>query len=175
MHLQAQKWPRPQQTHRKIYAISNWSDSDDGKGDQARSNPIVIDITPGQEANIDPQPSTSYPYATTLIRRPNTSPNVLSLGGGRGNFPLANCTSVAKGCGRGFINRCDIPQTPPVHQEPVERNLAVVAPTDRVQTYEGSLAPSTSRKDLANWSWVRLGNTRARLTNNNNNNRMAET
>ena len=29
------------------------------------------------------------------------------------------------------------------------------------------LVPSKSRKDLANWSWVRLGNTRARLTNNN--------
>ena len=26
---------------------------------------------------------------------------------------------------------------------------------------------SKSRKDLANWSWVRLGNTRARFTNNN--------
>ena len=38
---------------------------------------------------------------------------------------------------------------------------------DRVQTYDGNLAPSKSRKDLANWSWVRLGNTRARLTINN--------
>ena len=27
--------------------------------------------------------------------------------------------------------------------------------------------PSKSRKDLANWSWVRLVNTIARLTNNN--------
>ena len=60
------------------------------------------------------------------------------------------------------------PQAPPVHQEPtVERNLAMVAPTDREQTYEGNLAPSKSRKDLANWSWVRLGNTRTRLTNYN--------
>ena len=34
---------------------------------------------------------------------------------------------------------------------------------------KGVLAPSTTRKDLANWSWVRLSNTRARLTNNNKN------
>ena len=27
--------------------------------------------------------------------------------------------------------------------------------------------PSKSRKDLANWTMVRLGNTRAKLTNNN--------
>ena len=48
------------------------------------------------------------------------------------------------------------------------RNLAIVAPIDRVQTYERNLAPSIARKDLANWSWVRLGNTRVRLTNNHN-------
>ena len=47
-----------------------------------------------------------------------------------------------------------------------------MAPNDRVQTYEGNLVPSKSRKDLANWTWVRLDNTGARLTNNNNNNRM---
>ena len=93
----------------------------------------------------------------------------MSLGRCRGNFPPANWTSVAKGHGHEFINRHNIPQTPPVHQEPVQKNLAVVAPTDRVQTYEGNLAPSTTRKDLANWSWVILSNTRARLTNNNNN------
>ena len=80
----------------------------------------------------------------------------MSLGRGRGNFPLVNWTSVAKGCGHGFINRCELPQAPPVHQEPVERNLAIVAPADRVKTYEGNIAPSTFRKDLANWSWVRL-------------------
>ena len=51
----------------------------------------------------------------------------------------------------------------------MKKNLVVVAPTDRVQTCEGNLVPSTTRKDLANWSWVRLSNTRARLTNNNNN------
>ena len=94
----------------------------------------------------------------------------MSLERDRGNFPLANWTTIAKGHECRFINECDIPQAPPVHQEPmVERNLVIVAPTDRVQTYEGNLAPSKSRNDLANWSWVKLGNTRARLTNNNNN------
>ena len=62
-----------------------------------------------------------------------------------------------------------MPEAHPVHEEPVERSVAVGAPTDRVQTYEGSLAPSTSRKDLANWSRVRLSNTTARLTNNDDN------
>ena len=65
---------------------------------------------------------------------------------GRGNFPLANWTSVAKGHGCEFINGHDIPQCPPVHQEPVERNLAVVAATDRVQTYEGNQALSTPER-----------------------------
>ena len=37
--------------------------------------------------------------------------------------------------------------------------------TQRVQRYKGDLAPSKSRKHLANWTWVRLGNTRAKLTN----------
>ena len=46
-----------------------------------------------------------------------------------------------------------------MQQEP-ERNLVVVAPTDRivhmdrVQTYEGDLALSRSRNSLGNWSWV---------------------
>ena len=111
MHSHAQKHPRPQQTHRKIDQKSDWSDSNDGKDDQARSNPIVIDITSDQEANIDPQPSTSNFSASMPLRRPNTYPIVLALGRGRGNFPLGNWTSVAKGCGCGFINRCDIPQT----------------------------------------------------------------
>ena len=80
----------------------------------------------------------------------------MSLGRGRGNFPLANWTCVAKGHGHGIINGCDTPQAPPVHQEPVEGNLAVVATTNRVQIYEGNLVPSTTRKDLANWSWQHL-------------------
>ena len=58
-----------------------------------------------------------------------------------------------------------MPQTPLVQQEP-EKILAVVVPTDRVQTYEGNLAPGKTRKPLANWTWVRLGDTMGRLTNN---------
>ena len=72
--------------------------------------------------------------ASTPLRRPNTYPKTLSSGRGRGNFPLANWTSAAKGCGCKFINGHDLPQAPPVQQEPVKRNLAIVAPTDRIQT-----------------------------------------
>ena len=93
---------------------------------------------------------------------------VLSFARGRGKFPLASSINVTKGCGCRLNSGCDLPQAPPVHPEPtLERNLAVVVHTDKVQMYEGNLAPSKSKKDLANWSWVRLGNTRARLTNNN--------
>ena len=74
------KWPRQQQTHRKIDIKSDWSDLDDGKDDQARSNPIVIDIILDQETTIDPQPSTSNFSASIPLRRPNTYPKVLSLG-----------------------------------------------------------------------------------------------
>ena len=69
---------------------------DNGKGDLVRSNLFVIDFTSDQEVNIDPQPSISSPSTSTPLRRPNTTPKVLSLGRGRGNFPLANWTSVAK-------------------------------------------------------------------------------
>ena len=95
---------------------------------------------------------------------PNTCPKVLSSGRGRGrgNFPIANWASSAKGCGCGINNRCDIPKTPPVQQEP-ERNLAVVTPTDRIQTYKGDLALARTRRPLANWTWVSLDNTWGRL------------
>ena len=56
-----------------------------------------------------------------------------------------------KGCGCRIINGHDTPQ-----QEP-EKNLAVVAPMDRIQTYEGDLAPARARNPLANWMWVSLG------------------
>ena len=80
--------------------------------------------------------------------------------------PFGKLDSVTKGHGCRHNSRCDISQAPPFlnNEEPItERNLTVVAPTDKVQTYEGNLAPSKSRKDLANWTWVRLGNTRSRL------------
>ena len=43
----------------------------------------------------------------------------------------------------------------------------MVAPTDRVQTYERNFAPGKTRKPLANWTLVGLGDTMGRLTNNN--------
>ena len=120
------------------------------------------------EVDMNQQPSSSTPSTSTTLRRPNILPRALSFGRGSGNFPLTNRTRVAEGCGCGFINGHDIPQTPPVNQEPtVERNSPIVAPANRVQTYEENLGPSKSRKDLANWTLVRLDNTRTRLTNNN--------
>ena len=173
MQAQAQKQPIQQQTCRKVNVGSNWSDMDDGRDNQARGRPVVVDSTSDYETDMDQQPSTSTPSTSSPLRRPNTLPKALSFGRGRGNFPVTNWTSVAKGRGCRFISKYDAPQAPPVHQEPtVERNLAIVAPTNRVQTYEWNRTPSKSRKDLANWSWVRLGNTRARLAKNNNNNRM---
>ena len=49
MQAQAQKWPRKQQTHRKLNVRSDWSDSDDGKDNQAKGNPVVVDNTSDQE------------------------------------------------------------------------------------------------------------------------------
>ena len=144
---------------------SDWSDLDDGKGSQARGKPIVNNITFDQETDMDQQPSTS-----NTLRRPNTWPKVLTCGRGRRKFTLVNLGSMTTGHECGLNSSSDILQAPPLlnNQELIaERNLVVVAPTDRVQTYEGNLSPSKSRKDLANWSWVRLGNTRARLNNNN--------
>ena len=145
--MQAEKQPRKKQTHRKINVR------------------FVYDITSDQETNMDQQSGTSAP-----LRSPNTLPKVLTCGRGRGKFPLANWTSATKGCGHRHNRGCDISQAPPLlnsHKPLVERNLAAAAPTDRVLTYEGNLAPSKCRKDLANWTWVGLGNTRTRLTNNN--------
>ena len=127
---------------------SNWSDWDDGKDNQARGKSIVYDITSDQEADMDQHPSTSAP-----LRRPNSWPKVLTYGRGRGKFPLANWTSMTKGHGCGHNSKHGISQAPPLSNNQaliVERNLAVVAPTDNVQTYEGNLAPSKSRKDIVN-------------------------
>ena len=59
-------------------------------------------------------------------------------------------------------------------EQELEKNLAIVVPmdrivhTDRIQTYEGDLAPTRSRNALANWSWVSLGNNPNRSTEGNN-------
>ena len=40
--IPAQKWPRKQQTQKKINVRSNWSDSDDDKDSQARGKPYYV-------------------------------------------------------------------------------------------------------------------------------------
>ena len=119
--MQAQKWPRKQQTQRKINARSNWSNLDNDKESQVRGTPIVYDITFDQETDTDQQP-----IATAPLRRPHTLPKILTCGRGRGKFPLANRTSVTKG--QGHNSRCDISEAPPLlnNQDPnMERNPAV--------------------------------------------------
>ena len=101
MENETPKQPRPPKPSRKIDHHSDCSDSEDGKDDQARVKPIDIQ---------DPQPSTSYANESAPLRCPNTYPKVLNLRRGRdkGKAPLANWTSVIKGCGCGII----IDQTP---------------------------------------------------------------
>ena len=56
MQAHIQKWPGKQQTHRKINMRSDWSDSDDGKDNQERGKPIVVDITSDHKMDMDQQP-----------------------------------------------------------------------------------------------------------------------
>ena len=65
MQVQVQKWPRKQQTHRKVSLRSDWSDSDDAKHNQARGKPVAVDITSDHEMDADQQPSTSIPNNST--------------------------------------------------------------------------------------------------------------
>ena len=65
---QAPEQSRPPKPCRKIDHKSDWSDSEDGKDGQARSNPI------------DPQLSTSYAKDSAPLRCPNIYPKVLNLG-----------------------------------------------------------------------------------------------
>ena len=59
---------RPPKPDRRTPIPSDWSNSDDGKDDQARA-PIAKTIPQ------DPQPSTSFgTYASETLRRPNTCP-----------------------------------------------------------------------------------------------------
>ena len=107
MQAQPQKWPKPQHTHRRVNIKSDCSDLDNGKDNQRRSIPVVVDITSDHEMDIDQQPSSSISSTSTPLRRPNTLPRALDFGRGRGNFPPANWTSVTKGCECGFINGHD--------------------------------------------------------------------
>ena len=63
--MQDPKQSRLPNLSRKIHHNSDWSDSDNGKDDQARDKPLDIQ---------DPQPSTSYVSASTPLRQPNTHP-----------------------------------------------------------------------------------------------------
>ena len=112
LETQAQKWPRPQHPHRRIDQISEGSAPDYAKDYQTRSGCIP----PSQD--IAPQPSTSYTSTSDPFRCPNTYPNVLSLGRGRGNFLLANWICLVKGCGHRLVIGHDTPQTPLVLQSP---------------------------------------------------------
>ena len=146
---------------KEMNKTSDWSDSDDHKYSQVRGKPVVHDISSDQETDTD-QPTT----VAAPLRRPNTWPKVLICGRGRGKFPLANWTSVAKG--HGCSNRHDISDAALSlnNQDPnTERNSTVIVPIDRVQTYQGELAPHKPRKELANWTSVRLGNPRAQINN----------
>ena len=153
--------PEKQQTQKKLKMRSDWGDSDDDKDCQMRGKPIINDISLDQETDTDQQTTVVAP-----LRRPNTWPKVFTCGRGRGKFSLANRTCVVKG--HGHNNRCDISDAPPSlnNQDPnTERNSLLIVPINRVQTYQGELAPCKSRKGLANRTWVKLGYPRAKINN----------
>ena len=83
----------------------------------------------------------------------------------KGKFPLVNLTSVAKGQGSNSQNDGhDITNTPFPRRDPdAERNSTARAPINRSQTYPVIPSPCKSRKELANWNWVRLGNPNPKL------------
>ena len=60
----------------------------------------------------------------------------------------------------------DISNIPFQRREPdEERKSVVMAHINRSQTYPAILTPSKSRKELANWNWVRLGIPRPKINN----------
>ena len=102
--------PKPDRTP----VPSDWSNSDDGKDNQARA-PIAKTVPQ------DLQPSTSFgTYASETLRRPNTYPKVLTFGSGK-LAPLASGTGITIGHGC----RIHIDQTVPVR----EPTITVVPPS----------------------------------------------
>ena len=96
---------RPSKPSRQISHHSDWNNSEDGKDDQTRAKPIVVE-DPQPNTSQDLQPSTSFASDPTPLRQPNMCPKVLSLGRGSSIAPVANWTSVIKGQGCGiFINQ----------------------------------------------------------------------
>ena len=76
MQVQAQKWPRKQQTNRKIDQKSDWSGSIDGKDDQARARPVAVDFSLNYETDMDQKPSTFQSNTSVSLRRQNIWPDV---------------------------------------------------------------------------------------------------
>ena len=89
----------------------------------------------------------------------------------KGKFPLANWTSVAKGQGNNAPkeiqdDRHDISNTLfPRRDLDTERDPVVMASIYRSQTYPPILTFHKPRKELANWTWVRLGNPKPKINN----------
>ena len=138
---------------------SDWSiDSDDRKDNQARKKPISHDITSDWETEKEGDKDT---IIKAPLRRPNTMPKVLTSG--KGKYPLANWTSVIKGQGNNppkeiKNDRHDISDTPFPRGDPdAKRDSVMMASTNRLQTYPSVLPHHKLRKELANWTGVKLG------------------
>ena len=139
---------------------SDWSDSDD-KDSQARGKPVIHDVSSDREIDTDQQTTVAAP-----LRRPNTWPKVLTCGKARGKFPLANWTSVAKGHRNNDGH--DISEAPPsINNQDMERKSSVMTPIKRQQMHPAAPPPCKSRKELANWTWVSLGNPKSKINNIN--------
>ena len=66
--------------------------------------------------------------------------------------------------GHGNNDGHDISDAPhSINNQAMERNPSVMAPVNRQQTYPAAPPPCKSRKELAIWTWVRLGNPRAKI------------
>ena len=66
--------------------------------------------------------------------------------------------------GHGNNNGHDMSDAPPsINNQDTERNPSVMAPIKRQQMCPAAPPPCKSRKELDNWTWVRLGNPRAKI------------
>ena len=59
--MQIPKQPRKQQRHNRVDMRSDWSDSDDGKDNQARKRPIVHHVTSDWETDMDEKTTAAAP------------------------------------------------------------------------------------------------------------------
>ena len=87
----------------------------------------------------------------------------------KGKCPLANWSSVVKGQGNNPPKEIqndghDLSDIPFQEGDPdPERYLVKMASIKRSQMYPLVLCPHKSRKGLANWTWVDLGNPRTKF------------